>query len=59
MSLDPETQRLIREFFGAQTCCKCGRPAVRFCQNQFYCHGHYRAAPPQRGGQPSVQKQSA
>jgi hypothetical protein len=59
MSLHPETERLIREFFGGQTCCKCGRSAVRFCQNQFYCHDHNRTARPKRGGRLRVHKQSA
>jgi hypothetical protein len=41
MDLHPETQRLMREFFGMKTCCKCGGPASRYTGNQFYCALHF------------------
>ena len=40
MHLHPDTQRLMREFFGPQKCCKCGMPATRYTSNRFYCHAH-------------------
>ena len=33
MHLHPDTQRLMREFFGPQKCCKCGAPATRYTRN--------------------------
>jgi len=59
MSLHPETERRIREFFGAHKCCKCGGPAARLCQNQFYCAEHFRSARPKKGRRPRAQNPNA
>ena len=45
MGLDPETVRRMGEFFRDQTCCRCGRPAVRFARGKFYCAEDYPYGP--------------
>jgi hypothetical protein len=42
MTLNLETERLLREFFAAHTCWKCAGVAVRLRQGHFYCARHFR-----------------
>jgi hypothetical protein len=41
MELERETVRRMAECFGRQTCCRCGRPALRLINNRFYCSSHF------------------
>jgi hypothetical protein len=44
MTLNLETERLLREFFAAHTCWKCGGVAARLHQGRFYCAHHFLPA---------------
>jgi predicted amidophosphoribosyltransferase len=38
LNLSPRTAKLIEDTFGTQKCQKCGGPAQRIQNNEFYCH---------------------
>jgi hypothetical protein len=59
MGLDPQTEQRLRELFGGRQCCRCGRPAERLIDDQYYCQPHFldaRRGPragPNRAGPPA------
>jgi hypothetical protein len=54
MTLNPETERLLREFFAPHTCWKCGGVALRLRQGRFCCARHFLPGKASRDAGPKV-----